>query len=77
MPSAPNCETVLADVYCEGGTDTDFVRFWHGANPTVVTGKKLGNDQELATADPGSLQFTQGTGTATLRVEYYYYANHA
>lgn len=77
VPSAPNGEDVLADVYCKGSADTDAVEYWHGADPTTTAGKLLKDHEELASADPASLKFTANAGTCSLLVEYYYYANPA
>lgn len=62
----------FADIYCEGGGATDFGRYWHGGvTPTAAVGKRLYNDQELQSADPGSFSAIVGSGTPILRVEYY------
>lgn len=61
----------FADIYAEGATANDFARYWHGATPTASVGKKLKDDQEIQSADPGSFSSINGSGTVTLRVEYY------
>lgn len=62
---------VFAEVYAEGATVNDYARYWHGATPTATVGKKLSNDQELQTVDPASFSAINGSGTVTLRIEYF------
>lgn len=67
----------FADIYCEGTASTDFVRFWHGStNPTASVGQKLKDHEVIASADPSTFSVILGTGsgTCTLRVEFYKYA---
>lgn len=61
----------LADIYNEGGTATDYARYWHGATPTSAVGKRLYNDQELQSPSPVDFQAIVGGGTSTLRIEYW------
>lgn len=61
----------LAEVYAEGATVNDYARYWHGSTPTATVGKKLKDDQELQSASPGDLNFINGSGTITLRAEYF------
>lgn len=61
----------LADIYAEGATVNDYARYWHGSTPTASVGKKLKDDQELQSADPSSFSAINGSGTVTLRIEYY------
>lgn len=61
----------FGDIYNEGGSGTDFARYWHGATPTASVGKKLFDDNEIQSADPASLMGINGSGTNTWRIEYY------
>lgn len=66
----------FADIYCEGSSTTDFCRFWHGAtDPTATVGVKLKDHEVIASADPSTFSAINGSGsgTCTLRVEYYAY----
>lgn len=63
----------LADIYAEGVTTSDFCRYWHGASPSATVGKRLRDHEELQSADPANFQAINGSGTITLRVEYYSY----
>lgn len=64
----------FADVYCEGTSTTDYARFWHGDNtPTASAGQKLKDHEVVQSADPSTLHFINGSGTCTLRIEYYHY----
>lgn len=65
----------LADVYCEGASTSDYARFWHGGTvPTGSVGVKLKDHEVIATADPATFRAINGSGTCTLRIEYYAYA---
>lgn len=62
----------FGDIYSEGGTTNDYARYWHGGTtPTATNGKKLKDDQEIQSADPGSFSAIVGSGAVTLRIEYY------
>ena len=75
VPPAPLGQSVLADIYCEGASSTDYARYWHGGQaPTAAVGKKLKDHEEIPSADPASFRALNGSGTCTLRVDYYYYA---
>lgn len=64
----------LADIYCDSGTDTDYVRYWHNSQaPTSSVGVKLKAHEVVQSADPATFRFIAGSGTPTLRVEYYQY----
>jgi hypothetical protein len=63
--------SAFADIYAEGSTANDYARYWHGSTPSATVGKKLKDDQEVQSADPGSFNAINGSGTVTLRVEYY------
>lgn len=63
-----------ADIYCEGATSSDYARFWHaGSTPTASVGVKLKDHEIVQTADPGTFRAINGSGSCTLRVEYYAY----
>lgn len=65
----------FADVYFEGAASTDFVRFWHGGStPTASVGVKLKDHEIVQTADPATFRAILGSGSGTLRIEYYKYA---
>lgn len=61
----------FADIYAEGATVNDYAKYWHGATPTATVGKRLSHDQEIQSADPSSYSALNGSGTITLRIEYY------
>lgn len=61
----------FADIYAEGGTVNDFARYWHGTAPSAAVGKKLKDDNEIQSADPGSFSAILGSGAVTLRIEFY------
>jgi hypothetical protein len=62
----------FADIYAEGATANDYARYWHGGSvPTASVGKKLKDDNEIQSADPSTFQAINGSGTVTLRIEYY------
>ena len=64
----------FADIYCDSATDTDYVRFWHGSQaPTSSVGVKLKAHEVIQSADPSTFRFIAGSGTPTLRVEFYKY----
>lgn len=63
----------FADIYFEGGTSTDYARFWHGSTPTSGVGVKLKDDALVQSADPATFRAILGSGTGTLRIEYYRY----
>ena len=67
----------FADIYCEGTTaGTDFCRFWHGGSvPTSTVGVKLKDHEIVTTADPATFRALNGSGsgTCTLRIEYFAY----
>lgn len=65
--------TEFADIYFEGGSSSDYARFWHGSTPTASAGVKLKDDGLLQSADPSSFRAILGSGSGTLRVEYYRY----
>ena len=65
----------FADIYCEGATTSDYARYWHaGSTPTSSAGVKLKDHEVIQTADPATFRALNGSGTCTLRVEYYKYA---
>jgi hypothetical protein len=61
-------------IYAEGATVNDFARYWHGTTPTSSIGKKLKDHEELSSAQPSQFRSLNGSGTVTLRVEFYHYA---
>lgn len=62
------------DIYAEGGSSSDFVRYWHGStSPTASAGKKLKDHEEIASSSPANFRFIASSGSVTLRVEYYSY----
>jgi hypothetical protein len=61
-------------IYAEGATVNDFARYWHVTTPSSTVGKKLKDHEELSTAQPAQFRALNGSGTVTLRVEYYHYA---
>lgn len=64
----------FADIYCDSSTDTDYVRFWHNSQaPTSTVGVKLKAHEVVQSADPSTFRFIAGSGTPTLRVEFYKY----
>lgn len=68
----------FADIYCESGTatSTDYVRYWHNSTaPTSTVGVKLKDHEVVQSGDPATFRFMtgSGSGTCTLRVEYYKY----
>jgi hypothetical protein len=68
----------FADIYCESDADTstDYVRYWHNSEaPTSTVGVKLKDHEVLQSGDPSTFRFMSGngSGTCTLRVEYYKY----
>lgn len=66
--------TEFADIYCEGATANDYARFWHGGStPTSSVGVKLKDHEVLQSADPATFRALNGSGTCTLRIEYYRY----
>lgn len=63
---------VFADIYAEGATAADYARYWHGGTvPTSTVGKKLGDNNEIQSVDPSTFRALNGSGTITLRIEYY------
>lgn len=73
---APPPGATHADIVMEGGADTDFVRYWHGAtNPTASVGVQLFSREAVATADPATFSVIKGSSGngGILRVEYYAY----
>jgi hypothetical protein len=62
-------------IYAEGATSADYARYWQtGATPTSGAGKKLKDHEEIACASPANFKGINGSGTTTLRIEYYHYA---
>lgn len=66
----------FADIYVEGTSSTDFVRFWHGATPTAAVGQKAKDHEVISSASPSTFRaiLGSGSGTCTLRVDYYVYS---
>lgn len=62
---------VFGDIYSEGATINDYARYWHGATPTSAVGKRLKDHEEIQSASPSDFLALAGSGTPTLRVEYY------
>jgi len=60
-------------IYAEGSTANDFARYWHGATPTSSVGKRLRDHEEIVSADPSEFEAINGSGSVTLRVEFYHY----
>jgi hypothetical protein len=63
-----------AYIVCEGSAAADYARVWHGATPTSSVGIKLFDGQGMPSAAPEELEAIVGSGTLTLRIEYYHYA---
>lgn len=62
-------------IYNEGASTADFVRYWQtGTAPSSTVGKRLKDHEEMACASPSNFRFIRGSGTNTLRVEFYHYA---
>jgi hypothetical protein len=72
-PTVPSGAT-HALIYADGGTVNDYARDWHGTTPTASVGKKLKDHEELASAQPAAFRALNGSGTVTLRIEFYHYA---
>jgi hypothetical protein len=67
-------QSTHALIYAEGATANDYARYWHVSTPTATVAKKLKDHEELSSAQPSVFRALNGSGTVTLRVEYYHYA---